>query len=297
MKRGGTNTAARARNTRRKPSSNSQAQGFTIVEVLIVLAVTGAMFVWAALLISGRQAKTEFQVGIRDVQTKLQQSINEVKSGYYPFNTGFRCDASGTAPLDIDTGGIGFGQGEHNQCTFIGKTVAISNDTMYVYSMAGARLNATGGEVQSPLQSNATVIGPATGPPPVNSSAPDLTTTMKLPSGITLVGAGQNGALNPTPIYAVAILSSFNSIVTSTTASSGMQTFALYGFDMSNFPANPSKGQIANAINEETSYPPLQNVKFCLKSGTTDESVIITIGDISAQGTSVSSVYRNGPSC
>ena len=43
---------------------NTSIQGFTIVETLIVLAVTSALFFAATLYINGQQNRTDFQVGI-----------------------------------------------------------------------------------------------------------------------------------------------------------------------------------------------------------------------------------------
>ncbi|GEM_PF-1716274 len=58
--------------------------GFTIIETLIVLAITGVMFVSIAGLVSGRQSKAQFTQGINSIRDEIEQVINDVQSGYYP---------------------------------------------------------------------------------------------------------------------------------------------------------------------------------------------------------------------
>jgi len=101
----------------------ANAAGFTIIEVLIVLAISSALLVSAAALISGRQAKTEFMTGINNTQQQIQQIINETASGFYPNAGDFTCRGS------TDGGSITFQkaspsqQGTNYGCIFLGKAV------------------------------------------------------------------------------------------------------------------------------------------------------------------------------
>ena len=63
--------------------SGLKSRGFTIVEVLIFLAVSSALMVSAFTLISGSQNKAAFTVGINDVQQQINAVINNVSNGYY----------------------------------------------------------------------------------------------------------------------------------------------------------------------------------------------------------------------
>ncbi len=136
-------------------------QGFTIVETLIVLAVTGALFAMAALLVSGRQSKTEFQVGSRLIDQQIQQVINETQTGFYPSKSDFICTVGPSGALDFT--GTGLGQGTNNDCVFVGKTIVFnsdidSHDKYTVYSLAGRRLNDSGNDVTSPEKTEANVF-------------------------------------------------------------------------------------------------------------------------------------------
>lgn len=75
--------------TKKIPTKSYQASaktsdGFTIVEALIVLAVTGVLFVSIIGVVSGKQSKAQFTQGINSIRDEIEQVINEVQSGYYP---------------------------------------------------------------------------------------------------------------------------------------------------------------------------------------------------------------------
>lgn len=71
-------------------------QAFTIIEVMIVLAVTTGLFMIATVLISGKQARTEFAVASRLMRSQIQTVLNEAASGYYP-NENINCWIKGEA--------------------------------------------------------------------------------------------------------------------------------------------------------------------------------------------------------
>ena len=93
--------------------------GFTIVEVMIVLAITGGLFISAAVMISGRTNKAQFEQSINQITAQLRQSINEVSTGYYP-NRGFQCQANG-ATVSITAGTTE--QGTNSGCMLLGKAL------------------------------------------------------------------------------------------------------------------------------------------------------------------------------
>ncbi len=67
---------------RYKIKINSQQKGFTIVEALIVLAVTGMLFVSTSMLIRGQIEKTRYQDSMRQLQQMVQNTIDDVENGY-----------------------------------------------------------------------------------------------------------------------------------------------------------------------------------------------------------------------
>ena len=58
--------------------------GYTIIEVMIFLAVSAFMFVVAAYFIQGKQANAEFNQGMQAINSSMQKVINDVNDNNYP---------------------------------------------------------------------------------------------------------------------------------------------------------------------------------------------------------------------
>lgn len=115
--------------------------GFTIVETLIVLGVSGMLFLGAILLVAGQQRKVEFTQAAQDIQSVIRQNISEVGSGYYPNGGNVRCVVAGNN-LNITQVAAGTAQGSNTGCVFLGKVmqfgVAGTNPQEYVvHTVAG----------------------------------------------------------------------------------------------------------------------------------------------------------------
>lgn len=114
--------------------AHTKTAGFTIVETMIVLAVTGLLFVTIAASMSGRQAKAEFQTASGDIRDSLQQIIGEVQTGYYPNNGTFTCsDSGGQINIQPNMGGGGQ-QGTNQGCVFIGKVIQFDSPGQGTYN-------------------------------------------------------------------------------------------------------------------------------------------------------------------
>ena len=120
---------------------SGRAHGFTIVETMVVLAVTGALFVAIAATLAGRQNAAEFTHAIQSVQSQIQQTINQVSTGFYPNQKNFACSASG-GTVQIAAGSNA--QGTNGDCVFLGKVMQFGiTDTdpeaYQVYTIVGLR--------------------------------------------------------------------------------------------------------------------------------------------------------------
>ncbi len=94
--------------------------GYTITEVMIVLAVSSAMFVAIALLFSGRQARIEFNQAVRAFEAELQNIMNDVSTGYY--QSDFACTVGATGPPNISNSQPSV-TGTNSGCIFLGKVI------------------------------------------------------------------------------------------------------------------------------------------------------------------------------
>ena len=72
--------------------------GYTIVEGLVVIAVTAAVFLSASLLFRGRQLQVQFDQSIKDFEATMRDIMNDVSTGYYP-TSGLDCDISTGVPV------------------------------------------------------------------------------------------------------------------------------------------------------------------------------------------------------
>lgn len=115
-------------------------RGYTIIEVMIFMAVSGFMFVIAAGFISGKQSKAEFKQSMSAINSDVQRVINDVSNGFYPSNSDFGCKAvpSGGPP---NPSSPPKSQGTNQGCVFGGKVIQFgphgTNDAGYnIYSVA-----------------------------------------------------------------------------------------------------------------------------------------------------------------
>jgi type II secretory pathway pseudopilin PulG len=99
--------------------------GFTIVETMIVMAVTGIMFISVVLLINGKQQRAQFQFAVKDVQTQIRQIITETTASYNQLGNN-TCSSFGGKPK-LATGTTDT-LGTNASCVFLGKTIIFSQD-------------------------------------------------------------------------------------------------------------------------------------------------------------------------
>ncbi len=266
--------------------------GFTIIETLIVMAVSALLFLMIAVTISGRQARTEFSIGVRDVQTKIQQVITDVNNGYYPTQSKFTCAYSGGNNLSIKQTNSGSEQGSNSRCIFVGKALVFDSDKMYIYSLAGLRLNNSGNEVSTPKEARITAIAQS----PQNGDAPEATEIYQLPAGLKLFRASHDASsfgVSDVSRYGFAALSS---LAGDGSVASQVVNIHGYGSPMS------SGGDIqalAGTVNGEAGltdpYPRRERVSLCFDSDGTNQSFVVTVGG--SGGTSVTTDIKSGDRC
>lgn len=107
--------------------------GFTVVEVLVVVAVTGALFVSVVLLVAGRQQEAQFEQAVNDVKVQIETVINESQSGYPGGVSGCRNTGSTYTTTTPD-----------DSCIFLGKAIqftvgANERVNMGIHTIVGTR--------------------------------------------------------------------------------------------------------------------------------------------------------------
>lgn len=121
--------------------------GYTILEMMIVLAVSAAMFITAVVAIGGRQQAIQFSQSVRDFESRLKDVMNDVSTGYFDNANGVACTVGANPndrPQPDGTSAVPGTQGTSNECVFIGKVVHFDvnaqNKSAYnIYNVLGKR--------------------------------------------------------------------------------------------------------------------------------------------------------------
>ena len=230
-----------------------QPLGYTIVEVLIVLAVSGVMFVIAANFISGKAGKTAFTQGVNEMASRIQDSIEQVIDGEYsdiPFN----CSASGSSLSISATADPNHKQGNNPECVFIGKLLQFNNNgdpsSYEVFSLAAARGSTS-------LGSDVT---------PVEGGGIDLTTQQTVPQHLMLTNTAISVNGTATKYYGFGFTQSQGTAgATPGTYASGAQTVGLvYASGLTS--GNDNETTAISAITGQVA--PARSISFCLTDGT-----------------------------
>jgi prepilin-type N-terminal cleavage/methylation domain-containing protein len=255
------------------------SKGFSIIEVLIVLAVTAGLFLSAVFMLSGKQRQTEFSTALREAQTQLQQTISEVSAGFYPTQENFDCAASISGP--VITPGTTNAQGENSGCVFLGKVIQFGvsgtePEEFATFPVAGLQRMGgviTGQEVQSLTDARPKVVAQSA----FNTTAPDSSIQPRyLRAGLTTKwvrnadGGGDLGA--------VGFISSLAQY-TGGKINSGSQVVNL--MPISGTSVGMDHLAMANAINTNlagSAVNPTNGVQICLVSAGTAQSGLVTIG-------------------
>lgn len=266
--------------------------GFTIIETMIVLGVTGALFMLAFLAVNGKQNTTEFHQALNDIQSVIQQTISQVGAGEYGNTANFTCNGTGGSLVIL--AGVN-NQGANTGCIFLGKAVQFgvlnTSPQKYVtYTIAGLQNNNGSLSAATP-----TAIAPGittnnnAGFP--NASTPDI-----LHNGLKVVSMNSvSGAGVKTPIGAVAFISGLGTYNGSQLIS-GSQQISMLPIPSSNL--NTTTQSAVDAINKQlvNATTPAGGVQICFQSGGTNQSGLVTVGS-NGRELSVSTVIKSTTNC
>ena len=262
----------------------SKAGGFTIIETLIVLAVSASMLLAVIAMINNQQGKSQFNQAINNVTQQLQQSIDDVANGYYPTNN-ITCTASGGLP-SITSGATGLGSNQ--DCVLVGKVIVFdstdpANQKFIAYPMVDLRLGAN--------VNSRTAIAPGAAS---RNNVPDNSVKTNLDGGLNIVYSGPNGVTAGTVGLGLIMGNISNTGVGADI--SGSQTTNLYSISGSK--STNSSATNVDIINSSASFVAASSgFNICLASGTTNQSGLISIGSGTGRRLSVTLVIKDGTIC
>lgn len=265
----------------------ADAQGVTIIEAMIFLAVTGLLLISALAVFNGRISRTQFTNSVRELDAQLRTVTNDVASGLFPDTQGFTCTAaSGNGPHIEDSGMTE--QGTNTDCIFLGKVIQFGPakggcsvgstsgcDQINVITVVGQRHTSTDKEVTTLAEAKPLAIAPGTSDNPDNE---DITNTITLPYGVEISRVIQQSPAPPCPcdVGSVAITQSLGKY-SGTDVVSGSQSLQVIPVPntLVGDPINDISADIKSSLAGGSVNP---GVVVCLVSGTSNQRAAIRIG-------------------
>jgi type II secretory pathway pseudopilin PulG len=116
--------------------------GYTIVEVMIVLAITSVLFFSAVLVFNGQRSGTDFSQAMQDLNSKIQDYANKVSTSSYSGSENYICSVVNGRPLLTN------GSGSNDKCLFLGLAIQAvpGQSTLHAYTVLGTKdIYAAGG--------------------------------------------------------------------------------------------------------------------------------------------------------
>ncbi len=269
--------------------------GYTIVETMIFLAVSGALFISAMLLVNGQQQKAQFSQATRDFDSKMQDIMNNIATGYYT-NIGVSCQGHTGPPPTPPTlsGGTLNQQGQNLDCIYVGQVIQFAPNNLRdsglrIYDIAGNKLASPGKESASLFETKPVVIAPGQAPSSIPNSFEDFT----LSGGLTIKKVTYDNGAGLQPVGELGFITSFASysggIIQSGSATTKADILAIGPSDPVTNDLGANSKVIVDYLNGTLRNPtpgvynPSRGVKICLQSGGTNQVAIETIGGASTE--------------
>ncbi len=102
-------------------------KGYTIIEVLIFLAISGALFSAAVVGMGGQQNNLRFKQSMETMEFKIRTMLSDVDRGYAAKpddSKNYDCSLAGNQPAESGT--------RDAQCIFVGKEINMCTNNMFI---------------------------------------------------------------------------------------------------------------------------------------------------------------------
>jgi prepilin-type N-terminal cleavage/methylation domain-containing protein len=263
-------------------SQRRTQSGFTIVETLIVIAVSASLLLSAIYMTAGKQRKVEFNQSAQDIQSVIQQVASETASGHYANGNNFSCSATSTQ-VSFSTS-TPTAQGSNTNCIFLGRAIQFGNNSdqeAYVFhTIAGYKNN--DGSIDAAVP-----------------TAIDLDSAREYDSihnGVKVVKMRYVDGANSGDVSGVAFLQGLGDVDSNSNFISGAQQTTVVPLRNSGNVTNNTVpmivASIKNQINSSAPINPSGGVQICLQSGGTSQWALITVGS-NGRGLSVTLDYKS----
>lgn len=107
--------------------------GFTIIEVIIVLAISSLMLTSAAAVFNGRKQSTDFSQSVYDLQSQIQSIANKVSSHNIPGLGQQNCSPAPFLPGNTYRPLFGVAS-DSGECIYLGQAIQVTKNSPTIYS-------------------------------------------------------------------------------------------------------------------------------------------------------------------
>jgi type II secretory pathway pseudopilin PulG len=239
--------------------------GYTIIEVMIFLAITGVLFASAAVAVGGSQRQAQYSQAVRDFETQIKDVANDAKNGFYPVYDKGTCQVNGgTGSIDFINLSDPSTPGSNIECINIGKVLMfnLGNEDNFGVGVIVGINPSIGQSVDLSLSALKPTIAYKDG----GTEQLDLTTVKPIRFGATVTKIGL--VSDPAKEYSmISFITDFNS--NSVVAENGTLTTNVYGIEgaLTNFNSIEGyQGEIETLADGSSAsvVNPNQGFYFCL---------------------------------
>ncbi len=201
-------------------------KGYTLLEVLIVISVSAAMFSIVAITFGGKQDQVQFTQAVRDFDSQLKDIMNDVSVGYFETDKTVECRAIGGGssrrPQVTINATADNSLGSNDDCVLVGKvmqfspskadsdTSGLSSDSdqiIRIFNMVGLREDAAGNNPVTLEESKPRAI--------------PLPSILQLRYGLRVTDVIMENQTPPTKLGAISFFSSYGRTVGNETSDTG----------------------------------------------------------------------------
>lgn len=127
--------------------------GYTIIEVMIVLAISGTILAAALIFFRGQQGETSFDVSVHDADSELTTRLKEVSTALSYFPDQYSCRFDNATKKIVITADPPANQGTNRDCIVLGKAFWPHKDSsdIDIYTVIGSRLEDGTGSITTNL--------------------------------------------------------------------------------------------------------------------------------------------------
>lgn len=250
--------------------------GFTIVETMIFLAVSGAIMVSVLAMVSGSQNKARFQESVNDTDQQINDIVGNVSNGYFSNPVNYKCEvANQTVGPKISTG-LGIEKGTNDKCTLLGRVIQFEaggvSGNMTVYDAVSNR-QYDGSDVTNLADSKLKLIAPGT--TALTKDFPPAFDSRTLKNGFSAAKISYDVSGSTKPAVGIAILTEF----AQSNGGSSAQQINIYAIKGTSL--GQTSKEFVDIANDYKNYYKVSKsspITICFNSATTRQYVEVKLG-------------------